>query len=403
MSSNTPATANGTQAPPAAATPADLSDVSIQAPIVASHNKYLEEQTASFRGRTIPWEGYLRANIITADELAQIRQFEKSPANALAEAGERYVFVFLSLLAKLNRNDMIQNLLVLIDDILMEGRERAQLFFATASVKGDPSFPYAPFVKEADGANFDPNDFFVWITAQLQGSNPAVVDIVVQYLQTLLSINSYRALFFKTPNAVATLMDILRKNTDTQKSQIQYQIVYCLWLMSFVKEVSADIQRRYDILSVSIDIAKAAIKEKVVRVIVALWKNMISQALKENLLPMVGNKVLTVCENLSARKYSDTEITDDLEYLKEELAKHVQSLSTWDEYESEIRSGKLDWSPPHMSEQFWKQNAQKLADRDGELIRLLSQLIATSTNPVALAVAAHDVGQFVKHHPKGKK
>lgn len=39
-----------------AATVADDADVSIDAPIVASHNKYLEEQTTAIRSRTIPWE-----------------------------------------------------------------------------------------------------------------------------------------------------------------------------------------------------------------------------------------------------------------------------------------------------------------------------------------------------------
>ncbi|KAJ1549725.1 V-type proton ATPase subunit H, partial [Cladochytrium tenue] len=60
---------------------------------------------------------------------------------------------------------------------------------------------------------------------------------------------------------------------------------------------------------------------------------------------MLGNKVLPVCESLSARKWTDTEITDDLDYIKEQLGKSVQTLSTFDAYVSEIKSGKLEWSP----------------------------------------------------------
>lgn len=42
---------------------------------------------------------------------------------------------------------------------------------------------------------------------------------------------------------------------------------------------------------------------------------------------------------------------------------------TWDEYTSELESGHLTWSPPHESEQFWKENAVKLNERDGELLK----------------------------------
>ena len=77
--------------------------------------------------------------------------------------------------------------------------------------------------------------------------------------------------------------------------------------------------------------------------------------------------------------------------------------STFDEYASEVRSGKLDWSPVHQSEQFWKLNASKLNENDHELIRLLSRIISTTKTPVVLAVAAHDIGQYVKHYAQGKK
>jgi V-type H+-transporting ATPase subunit H len=42
---------------------------------------------------------------------------------------------------------------------------------------------------------------------------------------------------------------------------------------------------------------------------------------------------------------------------------------TWDEYESELETGHLKWSPAHESEEFWKENAVKLSERDGRLVR----------------------------------
>lgn len=46
-----------------------------------------------------------------------------------------------------------------------------------------------------------------------------------------------------------------------------------------------------------------------------------------------------------------------------------QPTSTFDEYSSEVKSGVMDWSPCHLSEVFWRQNAQKLSENDYELIR----------------------------------
>ncbi|KAK9685953.1 H(+)-transporting V1 sector ATPase subunit H, partial [Basidiobolus ranarum] len=73
------------------------------------------------------------------------------------------------------------------------------------------------------------------------------------------------------------------------------------------------------------------------------------------------------------------------------------------EYVSELDSGKLSWSPPHQSEQFWVQNSSRLNENDYELLRRLGRLLVTSSDPLVLAVGAHDVGQYVKHFANGKK
>ncbi|TPX33246.1 hypothetical protein SmJEL517_g03842 [Synchytrium microbalum] len=404
-------------------------DVDITAPVVASHNRYLEDNTIQIRARTIPWEeciclGYQRAALITEEELAQIRQFQKSPSTYLAEAPDKYIALLFGLLSKLVRNDTLQNLLVLIDDVLVEKEEHVMAFFAYAQRKGDATLPFHPFIKllrkddefvqlkaakiitylvlNADPSYpFDPSDLFVWMTAQLQSTNPGVVDITVQLLQSILSLTQYRLPCYQTPNLVHVLVEILRKGTPN--AQMQYQVIYCMWSLTYITDIAQDIQRKHDVIPILIEVVKSAIKEKVVRVIVATLKNMLSKAMQENLAAMFGNKVLNTCENLLARKWSDTEISEDLEYLRDELSKALQSLSTFDEYASEVQSGKLEWSPPHMSENFWKQNAAKLNERDYELLRILSRLIATSTAPLILAVAAHDIGQYVKYAPDGKR
>lgn len=52
---------------------------------------------------------------------------------------------------------------------------------------------------------------------------------------------------------------------------------------------------------------------------------------------------------------------------------------------------------------FWKENATKLNDKDYEQLKALINLLQSSEEPLVLAVAAHDVGQYVKHYERGKK
>lgn len=42
---------------------------------------------------------------------------------------------------------------------------------------------------------------------------------------------------------------------------------------------------------------------------------------------------------------------------------------TFEQYASELETGKLEWSPPHKSETFWKENASKLEENNYVLLR----------------------------------
>ena len=74
---------------------------------------------------------------------------------------------------------------------------------------------------------------------------------------------------------------------------------------------------------------------------------------------------------------------------------------------------------------FWRENAAKLNDRDYEqlrcitisghayawslihrcrlVFRILVKILKESDDPTVLAVAVHDIGQYVKHYERGKK
>jgi len=105
---------------------------------------------------------------------------------------------------------------------------------------------------------------------------------------------------------------------------------------------------------------------------------------------------------------------------------------TYDEYKSELASGELTWSPPHKNDDFWRDNAHKLVDRDREQLkcvalplsrsssppprsgaraaltrggcdRVLVHILMSSHDATTLAVAANDLAQFVKFYDNAKK
>ena len=45
----------------------------------------------------------------------------------------------------------------------------------------------------------------------------------------------------------------------------------------------------------------------------------------------------------------------------------------------------------------------KLNENDHEILRMLVTILQESQNPVAIAVAAHDLGEYVRYYPRGKK
>lgn len=64
-------------------------------------------------------------------------------------------------------------------------------------------------------------------------------------------------------------------------------------------------------------------------------------------------------DSIFSKGYTDTEINHDSDFLREEIEKALESLSSFDEYIAELFSGKLDWSLVHTSSSFWKENLKR--------------------------------------------
>ncbi|GAA5806858.1 hypothetical protein MFLAVUS_000206 [Mucor flavus] len=369
---------------------------------IISH-PYLDDMLDKIRTKDIPWEEYKHAGLITEDEVAMIKHVEnKSMADLtpiMAEHGLYYAALYLDLMQKLARVDALQKVLVLIHDMLDDHEERISLFHDAGKKDGD--FPFGPFHNSTRERDIDINEFFRWMTFQLQSPLQHVVDLNIQILDALFHIPEYRRAFWDTTHATDSLVNILKKSTAPQKV---YELTFAVWLLSFDIEVAKNLDRRCQVIPTLIELAKSAVKEKVIRVIIATFRNFIEKAPAENMSAMLVAKLLPLCEQLSTRKWADPEIADDIAFTQSELQRSFQSLSTFEVYVSELETGMLQWSPSHLSENFWKQNATRLNENNQKLLRQLARILSASPNPVVLAVACHDVGQYVKYNSKdGRK
>jgi len=155
------------------------------------------------------------------------------------------------------------------------------------------------------------------------------------------------------------------------------------------------------------DIMSESTKEKVIRIILATFRNLIEkpedeEIVRESALQMVQCKVLKSLELMEGKKFDDAEFQEDIEFLLGKLEGSVQDLSSFDEYVTEVKSGRLQWSPVHKSEKFWKENVQRFNEKNFELLKILIRILEVAADPLILCVAAHDVGEYVRHYPRGK-
>ncbi|KAF8494498.1 ATPase, V1 complex, subunit H [Gautieria morchelliformis] len=392
-------------------------------------NPYLDEASAKIRSKPVPWEGYQRAGLLTSEELSLIKRVDRQPRakveSLLVTSAQSYAQLYLKLLKKLARVDTLQWLLVVIADALADHEERLPLFIK--AVEWDPELPYAPLLRALDTndeftqlkaaqiltvlLSSEPSTlppeilapFVNTLTSIIQTSNTNNInklDVAVQCLESLLTRTEVRSAVWEKPKILSGLVDILKSNPGPQMS---YQVGFCFWLITFEPRVAENINAKYDIIPVLTDIAQSAVKEKVIRVVIATFRNLVSRAPTQNLPAMFVVKLLPFVRNLAARKWSDDEVIEDIQYLNEELSAHFQDLTTYDQYTSELSSGHLIWSPVHDSEAFWSENAMKLNESDYHQLKALVKLLNEATDPLVLAVAVHDVGQYVRHCDRGKR
>ncbi|XP_059836985.1 V-type proton ATPase subunit H isoform X3 [Hemitrygon akajei] len=386
-------------------------------------------KAAEVRANKVNWQSYLQGQMISSEDCEFIKKFEAARAEdkqrILDNEGHQCAKTFLNLMAHISKEQTVQYILTMIDDMLQENHQRVNIFFDYAKKTKNTAWSYfLPMLNRQDlftvhmaariiaklaawGRELmegsDLNYYFNWIKTQLSSQSSQYVQCVAGCLQLMLRVNEYRFAWVEA-DGVNCIIAVINSKCGFQ---LQYQLIFSFWLLAFSPQLCEHL-RRLNIVPALSDILQESVKEKVTRIILATFRNLLEKSAErethqEYALAMIQCKVLKQLENLEQQKYDDEDIADDIKFLLEKLGESVQDLSSFDEYSSELKSGRLEWSPVHKSEKFWRENAARLNEKNYELLKILTRLLEVSDDPQVLAVAAHDVGEYVRHYPRGKR
>lgn len=394
-------------------------------PVAGKDEVVIPSKTAVLE-KFIPWDGYQKVGLVAPKDFALISVYDKkgitdAERNALLESdGVAYAEVLLNFVISISASDTLQYVVTLIHELLIADPRRVELFNALSA--HNEAYPYQPFLKLISGKGTkDPYTLrmaaailgilvsksqvvpqehetflFRWISERLRPSDQDI-HLALCTLQALLAKDQYRLRFFEQTSDFQQLVKIIQ--TQSSNFQLAYEAIYCAWLLTYNHQIGSRVGGT-GLIPALVDVIKSSSKEKVIRLSIATLRNVLDKA--ENNNEMIDSGFVRMLAILSNKKWGDDDIVDDLKTLSEALAKNMVVLSSFDMYKKEITSGQLSWTPVHKSEKFWRESATRFEENDFQLLSAIRHILQTSSDPIVLAVACYDIGEFVRFHPRGK-
>lgn len=337
--------------------------------------------------------------------------------------GTNFFRALLGLYSKIAKLETIQYLLTMFDDTTQSGAYVSMLLAAAESLNvAVAEVFFSSFEKHRDpyvlhqaarmlarllaaGSVLPPRSlrvFAQWLGTTIQGGEPGSCELALHALQRILTRTSLRQDIFSAVDQ-ALVAPLSLEN----RVQAQYQAVFCLWVLSFDPSIVSQLRDSPAVLRVA-GLLRTVRKEKLARVALAFLRNLLEKAedaesKRKFATTMIAQKALQSADGFLKQKvFSDEEVVADCEYLVPQLTSYLESMSSFEEYRVEVMSGQLEWSPVHRSERFWRENINNINDKHGELVKVLARLLETSPTYDILAVAVHDLGQYVRFYPRGK-
>ncbi|CAO2832620.1 unnamed protein product [Amaranthus hypochondriacus] len=405
--------------------------------------------------RDIPWETYMTTKLISGTALQLLRRYDKRSksqrASLLDDDGPSYVRVFVNILRDIFKEETVEYVLSLIDEMLTANPKRARLFHDNSLANEDIYEPFVRllwkgnwFIQEKSckilarivsarpknqyvgGVNGEASDskskfttvddvlkgLVDWLCTQLRNpSHPNLgVPTAVNCLATLLKEPLVRSSFVQA-DGVKLLIPLINpvsnqttpiasaQTNQQQSMQLLYETCLCIWLLSYFEPAVEYLATSRCVPRLT-EVIKSSTKEKVVRVIVMTFKNLLPKGTFG--AQMVDLGIPLIVQNLKAQTWGDEDLVEALNQLDEGLKDNVKQLSSFDKYKQEVLLGHLDWTPAHKDAFFWRENINVFEENDFQILRVLITILDSSNDPRSLAVACFDLSQFIQHHPSGR-
>ncbi|KAK1572199.1 hypothetical protein Q3G72_029029 [Acer saccharum] len=388
--------------------------------------------------RDIPWETYMTTKLISGTGLQLLRRYdnrsESHRAQLLDDDGPAYVRVFVSILRDIFKEETVEYVLALMDEMLTANPKRARLFHDQSLLNEDTYEPFLSnwFVQEksckilalivsarpktqdnivSNGEASHSKEKFTtlddvlkglveWLCSQLKKpSHPSRgIPVAVNCLAALLKEPLVRSSFVQV-DGVKLLIPLISPASTQQSIQLLYETCLCIWLLSFY-EPAIEYLATSRALPRLIEVVKSSTKEKVVRVVVLTLRNLLPKGAFA--AQMIDLGLLQIVQSLKAQAWSDEDLLDTLNQLEEGLKDNIKRLSSFDKYKQEVLLGHLDWSAMHKDPLFWRDNITSFEENDFQILRVLITVLDTSNDPRALSVACFDLSQFIQYHPAGR-
>ncbi|KAK8701790.1 hypothetical protein V6N13_020168 [Hibiscus sabdariffa] len=378
--------------------------------------------------RDIPWETYMTTKLISGTGLQLLRRYdnraESVRAQLLDDDGPAYVQVFVSILRDIFKEETVEYVLALINEMLTANPKRARLFHDKLLWKGnwfiqEKSCKILALIVSArprtqDGifANGEASkikgpaisdvlkELVDWLCTQLKNpSHPSCgIPTAINCLAALLKEPVVRSSFVRA-DGVKLLIPLITPASTQQSNQLLYETCLCVWLLSYY-EPAIEYLATSRALPRLVDVVKSSTKEKVVRVVVLTFRNLLSKGTFG--AQMVDLGLPQIVQSLKAQAWSDEDLLEALNQLEDGLKDNIKKLSSFDKYKQEVLLGHLDWSPMHKDPLFWRDNISCFEENDFQVLRVLVTIMDSSNDPRALAVACFDLSQFIQHHPAGR-
>jgi len=217
----------------------------------------------------------------------------------------------------------------------------------------------------------------------------------LEAIVNMMKADAFRKMIWRTPGVADRVMNV---PPQTAAPSLLYKCVFALWMLSFESEGSVDFEYQAVIQKVR-EVLTYSRVEKVIRLALTLLKNLLPHRSFAEQVVELG--VLEVVQQLEYEKWRDSELYDDIRDMSSQIGTKVQEMSSFDRYERELKEGKLKWGFIHSSK-FWAENVLKFEQNDFRALKMLAAMLESS-DATTLAVACHDLGDFVAMHPLGKK